>query len=296
MNPYVVEVGDEFYMFYAGADIEATRRICLAIADRSRPDRWRRLGPVLELGAPGTFDEEWMVLPAVHRIGDRWHLYWTGRSAQREVGLQAFYGMGLAVSDDLVHWERYRDDFVLTGDGFADWPGNRGIAGAGSIHTIEDDAGKTRYRMYYTLPTGRPSPDVRIDQAKQSVVAHSYDGIDWFDKRLVLTPRPGNDYEDAATIGLNVWQETDGYHAAYGGIGSRTGGYTLCEARSRDGLVWERGEPGDNIALPLTGLGWDGQMTTYPNIIEEGDALRMFYCGNGYGGTGIGMAVADRLS
>lgn len=36
-------------------------------------------------------------------------------------------------------------------------------------------------------------------------------------------------------------------------------------------------------------------MTEYPNVIQEGDNLRLFYCGNGYGSTGIGTAVAPML-
>ena len=36
-------------------------------------------------------------------------------------------------------------------------------------------------------------------------------------------------------------------------------------------------------------------MTEYPNVIEENGRLRLFYCGNGYGATGIGTALADPL-
>lgn len=47
--------------------------------------------------------------------------------------------------------------------------------------------------------------------------------------------------------------------------------------------------------LQQTGTGWESKMTEYPNVIAEGDKLRLFYCGNGYGATGIGTAVADPL-
>jgi len=32
-------------------------------------------------------------------------------------------------------------------------------------------------------------------------------------------------------------------------------------------------------------------MVEYPCVISEGDHLRLFYCGNGYGSTGIGTAL-----
>jgi len=34
-------------------------------------------------------------------------------------------------------------------------------------------------------------------------------------------------------------------------------------------------------------------MTEYPGIVREGDSLRVFYCGNGYGETGIGTALSE---
>ncbi len=33
-------------------------------------------------------------------------------------------------------------------------------------------------------------------------------------------------------------------------------------------------------------------MVEYPSIIRDGDRLRMFYCGNNYGKTGIGTAIS----
>src|SRR5262249_32179060 len=128
----------------------------------------------------------WCVLPCVHRVGDRWHLYYTGRSAEKGAGLQAFNGIGLAVSDDLRSWKKHGDGPVLRGDGFADWPGNRGVAGGGRILELAGEGKKVTYRMYYTLATGRPSKDLAVDQAKQSVAADSADGVTWSDRRVLL--------------------------------------------------------------------------------------------------------------
>ena len=36
-------------------------------------------------------------------------------------------------------------------------------------------------------------------------------------------------------------------------------------------------------------------MVEYPNVIGENGRLRLFYCGNGYGQSGIGTALADKL-
>ena len=282
-------------MFYAGADRDGRVRICLATASIDELAAWKRHGPLFDLGGRGAFDESWCVLPCLHRIGGRWHLYYTGRSADADAGLQGFGGIGLAVSDDLTTWTKHSDEPVLTGEGFSEWPDNRGVAGGGRILEVTGPESSVSYRMYYTLATGRPSPRLREDQAKQSVVAHSDDGISWNDRRVVLRPRPDVDHENVAVIGLNVWKAENRYRAIYAAIGSRFGAYSICEAVGQDGLTWDRGTGSDNLALAPTGVGWESEMTTYPNVVDEGDSLRLFYCGNRYGSTGIGTAVADPL-
>lgn len=294
MNPFVLRQGDDYYLFYAGGDKNGHRRICLAIAPVNDLTKWKRLGPLFDNGGTGSFDKNWCVLPCVHRIGGKWHLYYTGNSGDKG-GLQAFWGIGLAVSDDLLHWTKTSPDPVLRGDGLPKWPNNRGIAGGARILEIPQPDGRILYRMHYTLATGTSSPDLFVDQAKCSVIAHSYDGLKWFDKRVVLEPRKEADYENVATIALNVWKTPTRYRAIYAGIGTRFGAYSICEAVSEDGLVWERGQPDENLSLPPTGAGWESKMTEYPNIVEENGKLRLFYCGNGYGSTGIGTAVADPL-
>lgn len=295
MNPFVVLREGEYWLFYAGGDERGRRRICLATCPVDDLTAWRRHGPLFDLGATGSFDETWCVLPCLHRIGDRWHLYYTGRSALTGVGLQAFRGIGLAVSEDLRNWKKVSDDPVLLGDGYDEWPDNKGVAGGGSILELPQPDGRILYRMHYTLCTGTPSKELRVDQAKHAAVVHTYDGRTWFDKRIILRARPEVSYENAATIALNVWRSGAGYRAIYAAIGTRFGAYSICEARSSDGLTWERGEPGENLALAPAGTGWESQMTEYPHIVREGERLRLFYCGNGYGRTGIGTATASLL-
>lgn len=295
MNPFVLRRGDEYWLYYAGGDRAGKRRICLAIAKVDDLAKWERKGPLFDVGGKGAFDETWCVLPCVHKVGERWHLYYTGRSAKAGVGLQGFYGMGLATSDDLLTWKKHSANPIMTGDGFAEFPKNVGIAGGGRIMVVESKDGPILLRMHYTLPTGTPSKDLKVDQAKHSVIAHSLDGIHWTDKRLVLSPRLEAEYENAATIALNVWKTKTRWRAIYAGIGTKFGAYSICEAVSDDGLTWHRGEPGENLALPPQGKGWESKMTEYPNVIQEGDQLRLFYCGNGYGTTGIGTAVAPML-
>lgn len=296
MNPFAIRQKDEYWLYYAGADKGGRRRICLATTPVDDLTAWKRHGALFDLGEKSTFDETWCVLPCVHRIGGKWHLYHTGRNSQSGQGLQSFSGIGLHTSDDLLNWKPHGNrEPVLRGDGFERWPDNKGIAGGGRILDLTDEQG-TLYRMHYTLATGKAHKSIAVNQEKHSVIAHSRDGITWTDKRLVLSARPEADYEDTATIALNVWRSGDEWRAIYGGIRAKDGAYTICEARSDDGLVWDRGAPGENLAIPHGPAAWESKMTTYPNVIEENGRLRLFYCGNGYGATGIGTAVAEPLA
>jgi hypothetical protein len=233
-------------------------------------------------------------LPCLHYIDGQWHLYYSGRSDDVGNGLQGFRGIGLATSKDGLHFERYSAKPVLDGGGVDGFLDNQGIAGGGRITEMHDEKGAL-YRMDYTLAVGHPSPDLLVDQEKHAAVAYSRDGITWFDRKIILSPRREAHYENAAVIALNRWKTASGYRAVYAGIGSQFGAYSICEATSSDGENWERGEPGQNLALEPRGEGWESQMVEYPNVLVEDGKLRLFYCGNGYGKTGIGTALAEPL-
>ncbi len=77
----------------------------------------------------------------------------------------------------------------------------------------------------------------------------------------------------------------------YCGIGTRWGYYSISQAVSEDGYTWDCGEGDENLTLvPDSDSSWESQMVEYPCLLTEGNQLRLFYCGNGYGATGIGTA------
>ncbi|MEE2753730.1 MAG: hypothetical protein VX910_07080, partial [Candidatus Latescibacterota bacterium] len=241
------------------------------------------------------FDSRWCVLPLVKKFGDLWHLYYTGRD-DSPTGLQSFWGMGLATSDDGIHFKKYSPFPIITGNQTERFSMNKGIAGGGTIIEDKNTNETTNYRMYYTLATGTPDPnDIRVDQEKHCAVCHSSDGLRWTDHRVVLNPRPDVTSEDAAVAAPWVWRDREGYRMMYCGIGTRWGFYSMSEAVSQDGYEWDRGEGDANLSMtPSPDHKWESQMVEYPSIVDEGDQLRLFYCGNGYGTTGIGTATARK--
>jgi len=313
MNPWAMRVGDEVHLYYSGGDSKGVQRICLATAAwkaasslpasgklgqawraaaTSDLTKWTRHGPVLDVGPPGSFDAKWCVLPHVVQVApDRWHLYYTANCGKGS-GLSAFPGIGLAVSDDRKRWTKHAGNPVLAPSGKAGDDDAVGMAG-GSVLKVRLPGGGTEWRFYYTgCPTlGKP---LKLNQQKRVCLAVSHDAVRWEKRGAVMLRRDDVDYEDVAAAGPVVHQNPDGtFRMWYSAIGTRWGFYSICYAESDDGLRWRRGTAyGDNLQLTPQGTGWEKQMVEYPSVIDVGGRLHMFYCGNGYGKTGIGMAVA----
>jgi len=292
MNPWVLRDDDEYHLYYSGGDDHGRQRIGLATAAVDDLANWKRHDPLLETGKAGSFDARWCVLPHVVRIaGDRWHLYYTGNAGHGQ-GLSAFPGIGLAVSRDGQAWSRSLRNPVLVPSGERGEPDAIGIAG-GSLLQVKREDGKAVWRFYYTgCPTvGKP---LELNQQKTICLAVSEDGVNWQKRGAVMFRDPQRDYENIGVAGPVVLAEPEGgFRMWYSAIGTRWGYYSICNAESDDGIHWRRGaQAGDNLQLVPEGDGWESQMVEYPAVIREGDRLRLFYCGNGYGRTGIGTAIS----
>lgn len=68
--------------------------------------------------------------------------------------------------------------------------------------------------------------------------------------------------------------------------------YIIGYAESNDGYTWTRK---DHLAgINVSESGWDSEMIEYPFIFDHKDNRYMFYNGNGYGRTGIGLAILSK--
>lgn len=110
-DPYVIQRGGMFYMYYLGMDRARRQRLGLA---RSRDGVvWEKLvsNPIMELGGAGAFDEMGLGEPAVWTSGGSYWMLYTGRARGEKRRI------GLAKSSDGVQWEKQ----PLVIEGSSDW-------------------------------------------------------------------------------------------------------------------------------------------------------------------------------
>lgn len=112
-DPFILRAGGRLYMFYLGQD--RARRQRLGVAESVDGAEWTKSlkNPILEIGAPGAFDENGLGEPAVWPQFGKWWMLYTGRDKKE------WRRIGLAVSNDGISWRRVGEKALLdVGEGW----------------------------------------------------------------------------------------------------------------------------------------------------------------------------------
>ena len=144
--------------------------------------------------------------------------------------------------------------------------------------------------MWYASSTGFVLVDNRPEPLYEIKYAHSADGIIWVRPNITCIP-PLEKYQ--CTARPAVLKENDLYKMWFtyrGSVNYRdgNGSYRIGYAESINAINWERK---DSLAgIEYSKVGWDSKMQTYPSVLKIKDEKYLFYNGNGFGKTGIGLA------
>ena len=146
------------------------------------------------------------------------------------------------------------------------------------------------WRMWYVSCVGwEPTPNGPRHRYHIKY-AESADGIRWArEGRVCVDFASAEEYAFARPC---VIKESAGvYRMWYAVRGKR---YRIGVAESADGLTWTRHD--DAAGIDVSASGWDSEMIEYPVVFDAAGRRYMLYNGNGYGRTGMGLAVLDQPS
>lgn len=236
--------------------------------------------PLMDIGLPGTFDENGVICTSVVRAPDgRLFMYYVGF----EIGTRVRYRLlsGLAISDDDgLTFHRYSTTPVLERS-----PRELYFRG-GPFVRVESGI----FRMWYVGGStwldigGKPMPEYRINYIESS------DGIHWGPEgRTVLhiTEDDEHGFGRPWVTGLS-----GSYRMFYSVRRKSLAAYRMGFADSADGLDWTRRD--SEIGLDVEPDAFDSHAIMYAAVHDTPAGTICYYNGNDFGRDGFGAARLEQ--
>jgi hypothetical protein len=230
---------------------------------------------ILDIGQPGMFDDCGVCPLQTITINNELHLYYLG--VQRVEKVPYLYFCGLAKWNESQQvFERVQQTPVL--ERTHEEPHIRS-----AVTLLPTENG---FEMWYVGASdwvevnGKAVPTYRIHRAE------STDGLTWN-----VTHKNCISFKNEDEFGFGrpwVMKSKQGYEMFYS-IRSRSKGYRLGYAQSKDGIAWERKD--ESLGIDIGVDAWENESICYPCVIDIENKRYLFYNGNGNGRTGFGLAV-----
>lgn len=253
-----------------------------AVFDVKNPTRLLQFTnePIMDLGAPGTFDDDGVMPSAILDSGDLIKMYYSGWNQRTNTPYHNSTGLAHS-SDGGKTFKRTYEGPVLDRTHSEPY-----LAVTPSI-LFEDN----KYKMWYVSGLRWQLIDNKYEPIYVIKYAQSDDGITWERPSHICIPQH---YELEAFSHPSVIKEDGIYHMWYCYRGSedyRNGenSYRMGYATSENGIDWVRNDK-ENIVQPSSD-GWDSTMICYPYVFFAQEKKYMVYNGNGFGQTGFGLAI-----
>lgn len=281
----IVEPGESSVcrVYFSARDGQGRSHIGAGRLDLDCPDRMLS-SPALLLapGSSGAFDESGVTSSCLVVDRERLLLYYTGWT--RGVTVPFYFYVGMATSEDQGRTFRRISRAPILDRNDVD-----PFLTASPWVLVEDGV----WRMWYvSCVRWVPTPEGATHHYHVKY-AESRDGFNWLRHGVVCL-----DFQtpDEHAFGRPcVLKDADGvYRMWYCVRGAR---YRLGYAESGDGIHWRRDD--ESAGLEASADDWDAEMIAYPMVFDRGGRRFMLYNGNGYGRTGMGLAVqvpADQRS
>ena len=279
MTPTPILLNERVIRVYCGIrDLNGVARIGYFDVDESDPTKVLGFSrePILDIGVPGSFDDNGMLLGDILRVDDEIRMYYVGFQLAVKAKFLAFGGLAISM-DGGNTFKRYSQAPIIDRD-------NNGLF-IRAIHGITQ-LSNGGYQAWYSegssweIINGKPYPNYSVASIK------SMDGLHFYANQGsgISLQLPG-EYRLGRS---RVFSFSENNHILTFTYGTVTGDYKSGYARSKDLVNWERQsdwglEPGPES--------FDSKHLAYPALIKnvKGDVY-CFYNGNDMGSGGIGVA------
>jgi hypothetical protein len=276
-NPVAEHLHDDvFRLYFSCRDQDSRAHIAYADVDIKPPFKVLKIAdePLLAPGEIGTFDDSGVSLSCIRQFGGRKYLYYLGWNLSVTVPWRN--SIGLAIYDPRTGTFQRRSKAPLL---------DRNDVDPYSISypfVLEDEG---IYRMWYgsNLKWGKDQEDM----AHVIKYAESTDGLSW--KREGVIALNFKDSSEYAMSRPCVLKQGGRYKMWYSYRGKS---YRIGYAESTDAIQWERKD--EQVGIDVSDTGWDSEMIEYPFVFDHDSRRYMFYNGNGYGKSGVGLAVLEQ--
>ena len=269
-------IKDIFRIYFSCRDRDNRSSIGFVEIDIFKPTDILRISsqPILEPGDPGLFDDSGASIGCLSFIDDKIFLYYTGWNLGVTVPWRNSIGLAISQIGE-IHFKKYSRAPIL----------DRSDVDSFSISYPWVMRDGPIWRMWYgsNLQWGKKHSDM-MHVIKY---AESPDGINWNRQGIISI-----DLQTPGEWGISkpcVIKDQDKYLMWYS---FRGGSYRIGYAESADGIHWERKD--GQVGIDVSDSGWDSEMICYPNVFDHLGRRYMLYNGNGYGKTGMGLAVLQK--
>ncbi len=276
--PFADKLDDDvFRVYFCSRDERNRAQVGYFEIDITRPEEilYVHDRPVIGLGPLGSYDDAGAISSWIVNVGQKKYCYYSGMTLG--VSVPFYFYLGMALSEDGGRtFRKISESPILERDTVDPYlTGHACVIKEGEL-----------WRMWYVsgqrwqTENGQPKHYYHIKYAE------STDGIKWRRTGVVCIDFKS---QDEYAIGRPCVLKEDGFYRMW--YSYRGDSYRIGYAESTDGIRWQRKD--ENAHLDVSLSGWDSEMVTYAHVFDHRGKRYMLYNGNGYGKTGIGLAVLE---
>jgi len=268
--------GDIFRVYFCARDRSNRAQVGYFEIDITRPEEiiYVHDTPVIGLGPLGAFDDNGAIGSWLVNVNGRKYYYYSGMMLG--ITVPFYFYLGLAISEDGGRtFHKFSHSPILDRNAVDPYlTGHACVLRENSI-----------WKMWYVSGQRWEVEDSKPKHYYHVKYAESTDGLNWDRRGAVCIDFQS---EDEYAIGRPCVIKENGLYRMW--YSYRGQSYRIGYAESANGLNWQRKD--DQVGIDVSDAGWDSEMIEYAHVFAHKGEQYMLYNGDGYGKTGVGLAIS----